>query len=108
MQGRANGSGVGGRLDAGYARIFAQRPRVNIGRLDGGVAFFGGSKHLAALRLHFLYFVFDGFDDVINFLDLFEEIADVQEGVAIEADIHKGRLHARQHARHAAFVNASD
>ena len=65
-------------------------------------------KHFAALLLHFLDFIFDGRDDVIVLLEIFEEIADVEKRVAIEADIHKGRLHAGQHARDAAFVNASD
>ena len=34
--------------------------------------------------------------DVIVLLEMFQEIADVQEGVAIEADVHEGRLHSRE------------
>jgi hypothetical protein len=33
--------------------------------------------------------------DVVILLEMFQEIADVQEGVAIEADVHEGRLHPR-------------
>ena len=46
--------------------------------------------------------------DMVEFFDVFEKIADVQEGVAIEADIDEGRLHAREHARDPAFVDAAD
>jgi hypothetical protein len=67
-----------------------------------------GGKHLTAFCFHFLSLVFDGSDDVVEFLDFFEEIADVEESVAIEADFDKGRLHAGQHACDFAFVDASD
>ena len=40
-------------------------------------------------------------------LQVFKNVADVQEGVAVEADIHEGRLHAGKHAGYAAFVYAS-
>ena len=33
--------------------------------------------------------------DVVVFFEMFQEIADVQEGVAIETNIHEGRLHPR-------------
>ncbi len=33
------------------------------------------------------------------------KIGDVQEGVALQANVDKSRLHAGQHARHAAFVD---
>jgi hypothetical protein len=65
-------------------------------------------KHFAALLLHFFNFIFDGRNDVIVVLEIFEEIAHIKKCVAIEADIHKSRLHAGQHACNAAFVNASD
>ena len=39
---------------------------------------------------------------------MFQEIADVQEGVAIEANIHKGRLHTGEDSCNAAFVEAAD
>src|SRR5690348_4101918 len=42
---------------------------------------------------------------VFNFL---EEIADVEEGVAIEANVDKGRLHAGKHACDSPFVDAAD
>ena len=65
-------------------------------------------ENLPALVLHLLDFFFDGGNDVIQFLDIFKEIGDVQEGVAIETDIDKGRLHAGKHARYTTFVNASN
>jgi hypothetical protein len=45
---------------------------------------------------------------VIQLFNLLHEVADVQEGIAIEANFHKGGLHAGQHARNFAFVDASD
>jgi len=45
---------------------------------------------------------------MVVLFEMFEKIADVQEGVAIEANLYKGRLHAWQHARYFAFVDASD
>jgi hypothetical protein len=47
-------------------------------------------------------------DVIVEFLDTFKEVGDVQEGVAIESDIDKGRLHAWQHACDTTFVNAPD
>jgi hypothetical protein len=46
--------------------------------------------------------------NVIVFLEMFQKIADVQEGVAIEADIHEGRLHAGKNPGNSAFVKTSD
>src|SRR6185437_13216332 len=67
-----------------------------------------GSEHRTALLLHLFHFFFDGRYDVLELLDFFEEVRNVEEGVAIEPDLHEGRLHAWQHARHTAFVDASD
>ena len=47
-------------------------------------------------------------DVLVEIFDTFEEVGDVEESVAIETDIHKGRLHAGQHARHTPLVDASD
>jgi hypothetical protein len=38
---------------------------------------------------------------------LFHEISDVQEGIPLQPDVHKARLHAWQNARHASVVNRS-
>ncbi len=65
-------------------------------------------KHLAALLLHLLYLALDRGDDVVVVFQVFKEVGDVQEGVAIEADIDEGRLHAGQHAGDAAPVDATD
>ena len=45
---------------------------------------------------------------VIVILKIFEYVADVQEGVAIEADIDEGGLHTGEDAGDAAFVDATD
>ena len=81
---------------------------LDIGRLESGCSRRIRGENLAALVFHFLNFFLDGGDDVIQFLDIFEEIGDVEEGVAIEADIDEGRLHAGKHASDAAFVDATD
>jgi hypothetical protein len=41
------------------------------------------------------------------FLVLFKKIRDVEKGVPLQAQIDEGRLHARKHARHPAFVNTA-
>ncbi len=66
-----------------------------------------GRKDLTALLFHLFDFGFDGGNDVVVLFQVFQEIADVQEGVAVESDIHKGRLHAGQHACNPSFVDAS-
>ena len=45
---------------------------------------------------------------VIVIFKIFENVADVQEGVAIEANVHESGLHAGKHAGDAAFVDATD
>jgi len=51
--------------------------------------------------------IFHAGHNLVVFFVVFEEIGDVQEGVAIQADVDKSRLHARQHPRHPALVDAS-
>jgi hypothetical protein len=91
-------------------RRFARRGgrRLDIERLEGRRCGSGGVEDLAALVLHFLNFFFSGGYDVVEFFEIFEEVADVEEGVAIESDFDEGRLHAGQHARDTAFVDASN
>jgi hypothetical protein len=45
---------------------------------------------------------------VIVILKIFEYVADVQEGVAVEADIDEGGLHTGENASNAAFIDATD
>src|SRR5579863_277296 len=45
---------------------------------------------------------------LIRFFDFLQEITDVEESVAIQPDVNKGRLHARKHASNSSFVNAAD
>jgi hypothetical protein len=45
---------------------------------------------------------------VIVVLEVFENVADVQEGVAVEPDVHEGGLHAWEDAGDFSFVDAAD
>jgi hypothetical protein len=45
---------------------------------------------------------------MIVIFQVFEDVADVEESVAIEADVHEGRLHARKDAGDFAFIDAAD
>jgi hypothetical protein len=45
---------------------------------------------------------------VIVILEIFENVADIQESISVQTDIHECRLHARENASHSAFVNAAD
>ena len=45
---------------------------------------------------------------VIVVLEIFENVADVQEGVAVEANVHESRLHAGEDAGDFSFVDAAD
>ena len=63
---------------------------------------------MPALFLHLGDLILDRGDDLVVLLDVFEHVADVEKGVGIEADVHKGRLHAGEHPSDAAFVNAAD
>jgi hypothetical protein len=56
---------------------------------------------VAALRLGYDLFV------VVVFLDPFDEVGDIEEGVAFKPDFNECGLHARKHARDFAFVNGS-
>src|SRR5260221_5695869 len=47
----------------------------------------------------------DRFIQVLVLLFQIHEVGDVQKRVAFQSDIHKGRLHAWQHARYPALVN---
>jgi len=59
------------------------------------------------LLLHFLHFFLDGGDDLVVLLHLFEDVADVEESVVVQTDVHKSRLHAGKHACYAAFVDTA-
>ena len=45
---------------------------------------------------------------VVVVFKVFENVADVEERIAIEADVHESRLHARKDAGDSAFVDAAD
>jgi hypothetical protein len=45
---------------------------------------------------------------VIIIFQVFENVADVQEGITIQADIDEGRLHAREDASDAALIDTAD
>ena len=68
--------------------------------LDGGsgmrFCFHRGGKR------HFMRVV------VIVIFKIFEDVADVQEGVAIQTDVDESRLHSRKDPSDVAFVDAAD
>jgi hypothetical protein len=45
---------------------------------------------------------------VIVVFQVFKYVADVKEGVPIQADVHECGLHAREDSRHFSFVDAAD
>jgi hypothetical protein len=45
---------------------------------------------------------------VIVVLKIFEDVTDVQEGVAVETNVHEGGLHAGEDACDSSFVDAAD
>ena len=45
---------------------------------------------------------------VIVVLEVFENIANVEKGITIQADVHESRLHAREDACDFPFVDAAD
>jgi hypothetical protein len=45
---------------------------------------------------------------VFVIFEIFENVADIQEGVAVETDVHKSGLHTREHSCYAALVDATD
>jgi hypothetical protein len=86
----------------------SRRRRLHIQRLECRRGRSGGAEHLAALVLHLLNFFLSGGYDVVEFFEVFEEVADVEESVAIESDFDEGRLHAWQHACDTTLVDASN
>jgi len=45
---------------------------------------------------------------VIVVLEVFENVADVQESVAVEADVHESGLHSGEDAGDFSFIDAAD
>src|SRR6266567_4742011 len=45
---------------------------------------------------------------VLVVLEVFENVADIEESVAIQADVHESRLHAGEDASNFSFVDAAD
>ena len=45
---------------------------------------------------------------VLVILEVFEDVADVEKRIAVEADVHESRLHAGEDACDFSFVNAAD
>jgi hypothetical protein len=64
-------------------------------------------KHFAASRFRLAELRFRG-GNVVVFFEMFQKIADVQEGVAIEANVNEGRLHTRKNSGDSAFVKTSN
>jgi hypothetical protein len=46
--------------------------------------------------------------DVVVVFEVFENVADVQKRIAVQADVHESGLHAREDARDFSFVDTAD
>ena len=101
------GNGRVGRFTRRIATV-GWRLRSNIRFLRHATVRGGRRKHLAPLLLHPWNLVLDRMRDVVVLFQVFQEIADVQEGIAIEANIDEGRLHTGEDSCDAAFVEASN
>jgi hypothetical protein len=114
-------------INASSARFGFLDVGVNVVMLDVGVAGFGyifGGRRFVSAAQRFSGKNFDGRSAttvfrgshgwvlvpvaVIVILKIFENVADVQEGIAIQADINERRLHAGKNAGDSAFVDAAD
>jgi hypothetical protein len=94
----------------GFAWQFAEgssRLRTEIGLLVNAAMDGRRWKHLGGRLLDAVRFL-NRSRNVVVLFQMFQEIADVQEGVAIESNIHEGRLHTGEHSCNATFVEASD
>src|ERR1700680_483939 len=87
--------------------IYGSRRSINDRFMGASGVSRRGREHFTDWLRRFLEFVLNRCNVVVVF-QVFQEIADVQEGVAIEANIHKGRLHAGEDSCNAAFVQTSD
>ncbi len=76
-------------------------------RFDNGLGPFHRNRRKRGPTLLLEDFIFDASYDFVVFVVVFEEIGDIQKGIAIQADIDKCRLHARQNARDSAFMDTS-
>lgn len=97
----------GGRLGGG--RRGFQRSKISWRSLRG----FGGSLQVRGrgrLRRGLLSFDsrLDRCRNVVVVFQIFQEIADVEEGVAVEADFYERGLHSRENSGDATFVDTSD
>ena len=82
------------RVGGGVSKCFAGKQFDNVGRrrrINGGR---GGGIGMGVA--------------VIVVFEIFEDIADVKESIAIEADVNESRLHAWEDAGNSAFVDATD
>src|SRR5213592_895101 len=62
------------------------------------------TRVLPGMQSAFVDIGLDG-DAFLYVSDVFENLADVEESVAIQADVHESRLHAREDASNFSFVD---
>jgi hypothetical protein len=79
-----------------FVRTAQRFSRKNFHRRSASAIFRGGHRRLLVPV------------SVIVVLEIFENVADVQEGIAVQADVHECRLHAGKNASDSAFVDAAD
>jgi hypothetical protein len=101
-----------GRLDVGRSRRYngtrCRRGRSGR-RRNGGNRGNGGDRRTfsTASFLKLSDFVFYRRNDLVVFFGVFEEVGDIKEGVALEADVHEGGLHPGKDFRDPAFINVA-
>ena len=102
-------AGPGGSPQPSRPRVRAPPRSGAAGTLAGaGAAQAAAARHCAlrnAVQLEDL--LLHAGHDLVVLLVVLEEIRNIEERIAVQADIDERRLHARQHPRHPAFVDAS-
>src|SRR5262245_17103858 len=83
---------TGNWLYSGDGSLFRQRLRCR--RNDRRWTYRSGNRLDATAFLQFSDFVFNSRDNFFVFFGVFKEIRNVEEGVSVEANVDKGRLHA--------------
>ena len=96
-------------LDLVRSRFFRQTGNYLLGHAAMRQGFAGQHVHNRGRRQgRSLHLRLGMFVTVIVVLEIFENVANVEEGVAIEPDVNESRLHSGEHAGDAAFVDTAN
>jgi len=84
------------------------RASERFARENEGLAALGRSRSVVAAVAVFTVAVTLIVVTVIVTFEILKNVADVEESIAVQADVHESRLHARQNACDSSFVDAAD